>query len=131
MYREGGCACERRGGQVIVIRKSGHLLVKLGGRTIASNDPPTALSRRGPSRPDGVEHRGEAPHRRRVDHPHASERAEQRLTWAELLQRVFRVDGWECPHCSEQMSLRTVVIGMPACTRILTGRGVTVEVQEA
>lgn len=49
------------------------------------------------------------------------ERAEQRLTWAELLQRVFRVDGWECPHCREQMSLRTVVIGMPACTRILTG----------
>ena len=50
-----------------------------------------------------------------------SERAEQRLTWAELLQRVFRVDGWECPHCRKQMSLRTVVIGMPACTRILTG----------
>ena len=48
-----------------------------------------------------------------------------------MLQRVFRVDGWECPHCRKQMSLRTVVIGMPACTRILTGRGVTVEVQEA
>ena len=60
-----------------------------------------------------------------------SERAEQRLTWAELLPRVFRVDGWECPHCRQQMSLRTVVIGMPACTRILTGRGVTVEVREA
>jgi Putative transposase/Transposase zinc-binding domain len=51
-----------------------------------------------------------------------SRRAEQALGWAELLQRVFKVDGWQCPHCQKPMSLRTLVPGPTAThTRILTG----------
>ena len=30
------------------------------------------------------------------------------LTWAELLWRVFAVDGWRCPRCGGPMTLRTV-----------------------
>ena len=58
---------------------------------------------------------------KRRDGPEPSFRAQQALSWADLLQRVFRVDGWECPHCHQAMSLRTVVIGVPECTRILHG----------
>ncbi|MFT7521783.1 MAG: hypothetical protein ACI9MC_003935 [Kiritimatiellia bacterium] len=41
--------------------------------------------------------------------------------WAELLQRVFGVDSLACPHCGEQMTLRTVVVGFPATVKVLTG----------
>ncbi|MBM4393552.1 MAG: hypothetical protein FJ090_20705, partial [Deltaproteobacteria bacterium] len=41
--------------------------------------------------------------------------------WAELLRRVFGVDGWACPDCGERMRLRTVVVGSPASTTIVTG----------
>ena len=37
-----------------------------------------------------------------------------RLGWAELLTRVFGVDGWRCPDCGGRMSLRTVVEGGPS-----------------
>ena len=51
-----------------------------------------------------------------------SRRAEEALCWAELLQRVFKVNGWECPHCQQPMALRTLVSGPTATfTRILTG----------
>jgi hypothetical protein len=43
--------------------------------------------------------------------------------WADLLERVFHIDGWECPGCGGQMRLRAVVVGAPATTRILTGVG--------
>ena len=41
--------------------------------------------------------------------------------WAELLKRVFGVDGWKCPGCEKRMTLRTIVVGAPASTRIVTG----------
>lgn len=41
--------------------------------------------------------------------------------WAELLKRVFAVDGWACPSCGERMRLRAVVDGGGAPTRVLTG----------
>ena len=37
------------------------------------------------------------------------------------LRRVFRVDGWECPHCAKPMKLRSIVIREPATTRVLSG----------
>ncbi len=42
------------------------------------------------------------------------------LGWAELLKRVFGVDGWECPDCGKRMRLRTVVEGAPAALTITT-----------
>jgi hypothetical protein len=45
--------------------------------------------------------------------------------WADLLERVFAVDGWECPCCGGPMRLRAVVVGAPATVRILTGIGAT------
>ena len=41
--------------------------------------------------------------------------------WAELLKRVFGVDGWACPDCGKPMRLRTVVVGMPTSTTVVTG----------
>ena len=38
--------------------------------------------------------------------------------WAELLKRVFGVNGWECPDCGKRMRLRTVVEGSPAALTI-------------
>jgi hypothetical protein len=43
------------------------------------------------------------------------------LCWAELLRRVFAVDGWACPDCGRRMSLRTVVLDGKASGRVLTG----------
>ena len=40
------------------------------------------------------------------------------LGWAELLKRVFGVDGWECPDCGRRLRLRTVVEGAPAAVTI-------------
>jgi len=51
-----------------------------------------------------------------------SKRAEEALCWAELLQRVFQVDGWQCPHCRAPMKLRAILKGpTPTYTRILAG----------
>lgn len=50
-----------------------------------------------------------------------SARADQRLCWAELLRRVFRVEGWQCPHCGKPMKPRSIVIREPATTQVLTG----------
>lgn len=51
-----------------------------------------------------------------------SRRAEEALCWAELLQRVFQVAGWQCPHCREPMKLRAILKGpTPTYTRILNG----------
>jgi len=71
------------------------------------------------------------------DEARATERAELRLVrraakrarntgdeapcWAELLKRVFGVDGWQCPCCGKRMTLRTIVVGAPASTRVVTG----------
>jgi hypothetical protein len=40
--------------------------------------------------------------------------------WADLLERVFAVDGWRCL-CGRTMELRTIVIRPPATTRVLAG----------
>ena len=39
--------------------------------------------------------------------------------WAELLWRVFRVDGWACPACGGAMRLRAVVVRAAATGKIL------------
>ena len=41
--------------------------------------------------------------------------------WADLLKRVFGVDGWQCPCCGKRMTLRTIVIGAPASTTVVSG----------
>ena len=41
--------------------------------------------------------------------------------WADLLKRVFGVDGWQCPCCGLRMTLRTIVIGAPASTTVVSG----------
>ena len=43
------------------------------------------------------------------------------LCWAELLRRVFHVEGWNCPDCGKRMRLRTVVLGPPASTSVVSG----------
>jgi len=52
---------------------------------------------------------------------HSCQTKARRLRWADLLWRTFRVAGWECPHCSERMTLRAVVVRPPATMRILQG----------
>jgi hypothetical protein len=42
-------------------------------------------------------------------------------TWEELLRRVFGVDSLACPHCGQQMTLRTVVVRPPASIKVLVG----------
>ena len=42
----------------------------------------------------------------------------RRLSWAQLLERVFGLDGWRCPRCGEPMRLRTVVMP-PATLRVI------------
>ncbi len=41
--------------------------------------------------------------------------------WAELLKRVFDVDGFACPGCGGPLALRCIVVNPPATTRILAG----------
>ena len=41
------------------------------------------------------------------DRRETTARAEERRRWAELLHRVFEVDGWACPHSSGRHSCRT------------------------
>ena len=48
-------------------------------------------------------------------------RREDALCWAELLRRVFHVEGWNCPDCGKRMRLRTVVLGPPASTVVVRG----------
>ena len=54
----------------------------------------------------------DAKRRRRPDDPP--------LGWAELLKRVFSVDGWQCPDCGKPMRLRTVVEGASSALTITT-----------
>ena len=41
--------------------------------------------------------------------------------WADLLWRVFQVDGWRCAFCGGTMRLRMIVDVPPAATRIAAG----------
>ncbi len=45
------------------------------------------------------------------------------VPWAFLLQRVFGVEGWNCPHCSGQMELRAVACRPPGTLKIIRGLG--------
>ena len=45
----------------------------------------------------------------------------ERYSWAELLQRVFSVDGFCCPGCGGPLVLRCVVVNPPATVQILEG----------
>ena len=42
-------------------------------------------------------------------------------SWADLMWRVFRVDGWRCPDCGGALRLRCVVENPPVATRIIEG----------
>ena len=42
-----------------------------------------------------------------------------KATWAELLWRVFSVDGWRCTSCGGRMALRHVMGGGPATSEVL------------
>jgi hypothetical protein len=44
---------------------------------------------------------------------------ERPASWAELLHRVFGVDGWACPECGKAMVLRTVVVGPIVSGRVV------------
>ena len=44
-----------------------------------------------------------------------------RLHWADLLARVFEVDGFACPHCDGRMTLRAVVLPGTGALRVLDG----------
>ena len=48
-------------------------------------------------------------------------RAESRPCWAELLKRVFAVDGWACPLCGDRMKLRTILMRTPEARQVLRG----------
>jgi hypothetical protein len=41
--------------------------------------------------------------------------------WADLLNRVFSIDIFQCPRCMGRMHLRAIVVGPPATTKILDG----------
>ena len=43
----------------------------------------------------------------------------RRRTWSWLLMRVFGIDGWLCPHCSNPMTLRVAQVGPPSTLKIL------------
>jgi hypothetical protein len=47
--------------------------------------------------------------------------AGERPSWSDLLERVFRVDGFACPGCGGPLALRCVVLNPPATRRILDG----------
>ena len=47
--------------------------------------------------------------------------AGERPSWSDLLERVFRVDGFACPGCGGPLGLRCVVLNPPATRRILDG----------
>ncbi len=45
----------------------------------------------------------------------------ERPSWSDLLERVFRVDGFACPGCGGPLALRCVVLNPRATRRILDG----------
>jgi hypothetical protein len=47
--------------------------------------------------------------------------AGERPSWHDLLERVFRVDGFACPGCGGALALRCVVVNPRATRRILDG----------
>ena len=47
--------------------------------------------------------------------------AGERPSWNDLLERVFRVDGFACPGCGGPLTLRGVVVNPRATRRILDG----------
>ena len=47
--------------------------------------------------------------------------AGERPSWSDLLERVFRVDGFACPGCGGPLALRCVVVNPPATRCILDG----------
>ena len=45
----------------------------------------------------------------------------ERPSWSDLLERVFRVDGFACPGCGGALALRCMVLNPRATRRILDG----------
>ncbi len=51
----------------------------------------------------------------------------RRLTWAELLQRVFAIDVLECPHCGERRKLIAMISDRVVVRKILDHLGLPSE----
>ncbi len=45
----------------------------------------------------------------------------ERPSWAELLKRVFAVDGFACPGCGGPLALRCIVLNPVTARRIIAG----------
>ena len=48
-------------------------------------------------------------------------RDSKHVSWAELLYRAFGVRGWVCDQCGCRMTLRAVVVGEYAVSRMIKG----------
>jgi hypothetical protein len=52
--------------------------------------------------------------------PERASRRSRWVLWSTLLNRVFEVDGFECPLCDQPMRLQAVVLP-PATLRVIDG----------
>jgi hypothetical protein len=71
-------------------------------------------------KPESAEAAAERRARRLTRHPRIGPAGEG-PSWADLLQRVFAVDGFRCPGCGERLRIRSLVINPPATNRIFEG----------
>lgn len=77
-----------------------------------------------PQVPTSEEADREARRARKLTRPKVAGKDEKRDDapgWADLLKRVFGVDGWRCDGCGQPMKLRAIVIREPATTRVVRG----------
>jgi hypothetical protein len=71
-------------------------------------------------KPESQEAAAERRARRLTRHPRLDPAGEG-SSWADLLQRVFAVDGFRCSRCGERLRIRRLVVNPPATNRILEG----------
>jgi len=71
-------------------------------------------------KPESAEAAAERRSRRLTRHPRIDPSGEG-PSWADLLQRVFAVDGFRCALCGQKLKLRSIVVSPPATTRIVHG----------
>jgi hypothetical protein len=74
-----------------------------------------------PSRPPESRNAAKARRAKRLPRHPRMRLAGERPSWIDLLERVFRVDGFACPGGGGPLTLRCVVVNPPATRRILDG----------